>query len=135
MPLLPPKQTKIVTDLGLDVIKRGWADDGEADEKNVGLRVRERSETIVIFLSGSIPKSKADGLAIDHYTRRVVVETVRFRAISDSFSLFYTWDQGTRREIKGSGGEERPRGYRRSRSACCDIHCRDVLAGEGVCRV
>lgn len=28
-----------VTDLGLDVVKRRWADNGEADEEDVRLRV------------------------------------------------------------------------------------------------
>ena len=64
------------TDLGLNVVERRRADDGKADEEDIGLRVRERPKSVVIFLSSSIPETQADGLAIDHYTRRVVVETV-----------------------------------------------------------
>lgn len=60
--------------LRFDVIEGRWADDGEANQENVGLRVREGSEAVVIFLSGGIPQSQADGPAIHHYTSRVVVE-------------------------------------------------------------
>ncbi len=58
-----------ITNLSLDVVERRRADDGEADEEYVGLRVRERPETVVILLSSSIPKPEADGLAINHYAR------------------------------------------------------------------
>jgi hypothetical protein len=39
------------------------------------LRVGQRSQTLVIFLSSSIPKAEADGLAVDHDASGVVVET------------------------------------------------------------
>lgn len=68
--------------LGLDVIKRRRADDGEADEEDIGLRVGERSESVVIFLSSSIPQSQANRLPIDHHTRGVIVETAREDMIS-----------------------------------------------------
>lgn len=38
-----------------DVLERRRADDAEADEEDVGLRVREGSQSIVIFLTGGIP--------------------------------------------------------------------------------
>ena len=48
----------MVVDLGepllADVLEGGGGGDGKADEENVGLGVRERSEAVVIFLSGSI---------------------------------------------------------------------------------
>lgn len=60
--------------LGPDVVK-GWrADNGEADEEDVCLRVGERSQSVVIFLSSGIPQSQADWLSINHHTRRVVVK-------------------------------------------------------------
>jgi hypothetical protein len=65
--------------LGLDVIERRWANDREADEEDIGLRVGERSKTIVILLSSGIPKSKANRLAIYHDTGRVIVEAVVVR--------------------------------------------------------
>jgi hypothetical protein len=63
--------------LGLDVVERRWADYGEADQEDVGLWVRKRSQPIVVFLTSCIPQSKANGLAIYHYIRRVVVEAGR----------------------------------------------------------
>lgn len=63
--------------LGLHVVERWRADDGKADEEDVSLRVRERSEPVIIFLSSSVPKSQANWLSIDHNTRRVVVEAGR----------------------------------------------------------
>jgi hypothetical protein len=54
------------TYLGLDVIEGRWADDGEADEEDVRLRVGERAQTVVILLTSSIPKTKTDRFAIDH---------------------------------------------------------------------
>ena len=50
------------------------ADDREADEENVGLRVRERPQAIVIFLACRIPQTEVDGLAVHHDVRAVVVE-------------------------------------------------------------
>ena len=62
--------------LGLDVVERGRADDGEADEEDVGLGVRERAQPVVILLAGRVPQAQADGLAVYHDASRVVVETV-----------------------------------------------------------
>lgn len=62
--------------LGSNVVKRWRADDREANQEDVGLRVRERSQAVVIFLSSSIPKSQANWLAIDHHTSGVIVEAV-----------------------------------------------------------
>lgn len=68
--------------LGLDVVK-GWrADDGKADEEDIGLRIGERSESVIIFLSSSVPKSQADRLAINHDTRGVVVEAAMETLVS-----------------------------------------------------
>ena len=60
--------------LSPDIVKGRRADDGEADEEDVGLRVREGSESVVIFLPSGIPQTQANGLAVDHHTGRVVVE-------------------------------------------------------------
>lgn len=43
------------TDLGSDVLVTRWADEGEADQEDVRLRVGEGSKAIVILLSGGIP--------------------------------------------------------------------------------
>ena len=60
--------------LELNVVKTRRGDDGKADEEYVRLRVAERSETIVVLLSSSIPKSQVDGLAINHHICAVVIE-------------------------------------------------------------
>ena len=39
----------------LNVIKRIWRVDGEADEDDVRVWVRQRSQSIVIFLASRIP--------------------------------------------------------------------------------
>lgn len=62
------------THLRLYVVERRRADNGEADEENVGLGVGQRPQPVVILLSGGIPQSQADGLAINHDICRVVVE-------------------------------------------------------------
>lgn len=67
--------------LGLDVVERGRADNREADEEHVGLRVRERAKTIVILLTSSIPETQADGLAINHDIGRVVIEAAKLHQL------------------------------------------------------
>jgi len=60
--------------LGSNVVK-GWrADDREANEEDIGLGVRQRTKSIIILLSSSIPKAERDWLAINHHTRGVVVK-------------------------------------------------------------
>jgi hypothetical protein len=39
------------------------------------LRVGQRSQPVIIFLSSSIPQSQADGSAIYHHTGRIVVKS------------------------------------------------------------
>ena len=65
-----------MTHLGLDVVKRRPADNGETNEEDVCLRIGERSKSVVVFLAGGVPKPEAYRLAIDHDIRRVVVEAV-----------------------------------------------------------
>lgn len=93
------------TDLGLDVVEGRGADDGEADEEDVGLGVGERSQPVVVFLSSSVPQAEADGLAINHDVRRVVVEAGGL----------------ARAAVEGC--------------SWADSHSGDILAGEGICCV
>lgn len=102
------------THLGLDVIKGRWADDGEADEEDVGLGVGERPQSIVIFLARSIPESEADRLAINHHARGVVVEPAVWPSLVRRPS-----DVALRNRARG--GESRG-----------DEHSGDVFAREGV---
>lgn len=60
--------------LALDVLKRGRRYHGEADEENVGLRVRQRTQTVVVLLSRSVPEREIDGTSIDHDVGGIVVE-------------------------------------------------------------
>jgi hypothetical protein len=72
------EKTQSQSDLGpplaLDVVVRVLADDREADQEDVGLRVRQGTQAIVVLLAGGIPQAKIDGLAVHHDVGRVVVE-------------------------------------------------------------
>lgn len=81
--------------LGLDVVKRRGADDGEADEENIGLGVGQRSQSVVIFLTSGIPETQANGLAIHHYTRRVVIEAASQVASAIMFRMLSAGEAGT----------------------------------------
>jgi hypothetical protein len=63
--------------LGQDVVKRRRADNGKANKEDISLRIRQRPETVVIFLSSSVPQSQAYGLVVDHDICRVIVEPAR----------------------------------------------------------
>lgn len=43
--------------LGRDVVEGGWRDDGEADEEDVRLRIRQRTEPVVVLLTGRVPQA------------------------------------------------------------------------------
>ena len=45
-----------------DVLEGSGGGDTEANEEDIGLRVRERSQSVVIFLTGCIEKSEGVGL-------------------------------------------------------------------------
>lgn len=49
----------------LNVVQRVGGVDGEADQDDVGVGVRERAETVVILLASRIPERELDMLAID----------------------------------------------------------------------
>ena len=63
-----------MTYLLLDVVERVGGVDGEANQDNVRIWVREWSETIIILLTGSIPKGQLNVLAIDLDVGNVVLE-------------------------------------------------------------
>lgn len=58
----------------LDVLVRGRAGDGEADDEHVGLGVGERTQAVVFLLSRRVPQVQADVPAIHVHLRAVVVE-------------------------------------------------------------
>jgi len=70
-----------VEDLGnpllLDVLKGIRGVDRETNKDDVGIRVRERAETIVVFLTSSIPQREFNVFTIDLYIGDVVLENSR----------------------------------------------------------
>ena len=62
------------THLLLDVVKRIGRVDRETDQDNVGVGVGKRAETVIIFLTSSIPKSEFDVLVIDFDIGDVVLK-------------------------------------------------------------
>jgi hypothetical protein len=65
----------VVVDLGepllADVLKGGRGGDGETDEEDVGLRVGERAEPVVILLTSSIKQAERVRLVADPVTRKL----------------------------------------------------------------
>lgn len=47
------------------VLKGGGRGDGEADEEDVGLGVREGAKTVVVFLSGCVEETEGVGFVAD----------------------------------------------------------------------
>jgi len=68
----------VMVDLGIplcpDVLKRRRAHEREANNENIGLRIREGPQSIVVLLASGIPKTKADWFMIHHDICRVIVE-------------------------------------------------------------
>ena len=79
--------------------------------------VRQRSQTIIIFLSSGIPKSQADGSTIHHHTGRVVV-----KAAANSTSVRRMFDESGSSFLFETGKKR-------------DGHSRDILSRKGICRV
>lgn len=50
------------------VIEGSWLDDGESDEEYIGLRITQRSKSIVILLTGGVPMEGGKALMICHTT-------------------------------------------------------------------
>jgi hypothetical protein len=61
----------------LDVLEGIRGIDRETNEDNVGIRVRERTETVVVFLTGRIPQRELNVFTIDFYIGDVVLENSR----------------------------------------------------------
>lgn len=60
--------------LGAHVLERGRVHDRVGDQENVRLRVGEGAQTIVVLLTGSIPKTQVNGLSVHHDVGAVVVK-------------------------------------------------------------
>ncbi len=76
------------------------------------MRITERPEAIIILLSSGIPQAEADRFPIDHYTRRVVIET------NKPCKLPVLNNQGKACMLEANF-----------------LHGRDIFAGKGISRV
>ena len=61
----------------LDVVEGDGADDGEAGEKDIRLRVGEGAESVVVLLPGRVPQVEADELAVDARVFGIVIKPAR----------------------------------------------------------
>lgn len=70
------QQTQCIVDayLLLHVVQGIRGVDGEADEDDVRIRVRERTEAVVVFLASGIPQSEFDMLSVHLDIGNVVLE-------------------------------------------------------------
>jgi hypothetical protein len=59
---------------GFDVVEGVRGDDGETNKENIGLRVGQRTKSIVVFLASGIPKTQVHGATINHDVGGVVVK-------------------------------------------------------------
>lgn len=93
--------------LSPNVVKGRRANNGEADEEDIGLGVRERAKTVVILLASGIPQTQADRLAVDHDAGRVVVEPVIVSGAPTHYAHnLHGGDVFAREGIGGVGYEE-----------------------------
>lgn len=60
-----------------DVRIRAGTDDAEADKEHVGLRIGQWSQTVIIFLAGRVPQSKAYCYVVNNHRRCVVVKSLK----------------------------------------------------------
>ncbi|KAI3481258.1 hypothetical protein L1887_56474 [Cichorium endivia] len=58
----------------LDVLERRWRGDREAHQEHVRLRVRQRSQSVVVLLTRGIEESQRVRVLADHHRHGVVVE-------------------------------------------------------------
>jgi len=87
--------------LGLDVVERRRSDDREAQEEDIGLGVRESTQTRVLLLTGRIPERKVDELVVDLDTGRKVVE--HSRHVVDREAVLSVRDQERGLALYGGG--------------------------------
>jgi hypothetical protein len=62
---LEEKKRRVITNLLLNVIQGIRRVYGETNEDDMGIRVGEGSETVVVLLSGRIPKRQLDMFAVN----------------------------------------------------------------------
>lgn len=80
--------------LAAHILERRRGHEAEAYEKDVGLRVRQRTQAVVILLAGRVPEAKGDVARIDSDAGSVVLKDCR---------------DIVRRELAGGVGDEQTR--------------------------
>ena len=60
--------------LGANVLEGRGVRDGEAEQEDVRLRVRQGPQAVVVLLARRVPETQVDGLSVDHHVRRVIVK-------------------------------------------------------------
>lgn len=73
----PFNKFKWISYLCSHVFTRRWAHKRETNEEHISLGVRERTQSVVIFLTSCIPQTQVDWLSVNHYIGRVVIKTGR----------------------------------------------------------
>jgi hypothetical protein len=63
-----------MTHLLLNVVQRVWRVDSEADEDDMGVRVTEWAESVIIFLTSRIPQGQLDMFTVNVNVGDVVFE-------------------------------------------------------------
>ena len=58
----------------LNVAERSKIVECKTDEEDVGAGIRQRSETVVIFLPGGVPETDVDGFTVYHDVAGIVVK-------------------------------------------------------------
>jgi hypothetical protein len=68
----------IVHDFGIPlrprVLVRCGRNNGETEQENVGLWVRQGSQSVVFFLPGSVPQAQVNRLSVDHHIGGIVIK-------------------------------------------------------------
>jgi hypothetical protein len=78
--------------LGSNVVEGSRGDHREADEEHISLWVGKWSQSVIVLLASSIPQTKVDWFAINHYVCRVVIK--------------HSWDVLSWESIGGVGDEK-----------------------------
>jgi hypothetical protein len=61
----------------LDVVQRVWGVNRKANQNDMGIRVAERSETVIVLLARSIPQRQFDVLAVNFNVGDIILEDSR----------------------------------------------------------
>merc|ERR1719233_2755072 len=60
-----------------NIFKTGWRNDRETDKEHVSLWVGQRSQTVIVLLTGCVPKTKGNWDTVTHHGGRIVIKHSR----------------------------------------------------------